>query len=65
MQFSLKLLNTNKDILFVVECSFFRYDEDLAQQDQLALDPRNKLGPGIGLRGPRDMKGRPSPATWK
>lgn len=41
------------------------YDEDLAQQDQLTLDPRNKLGPGIGLRGPRDMKGRPSPATWK
>ena len=43
----------------------FRYDEDLAQQDPIAFDPKNKLGPGAMARGMREQKGRPSPATWK
>lgn len=42
------------------------YDEDLAQSDPITLDPKNKLGPGaLGVRGVREQKGRPSPATWK
>ena len=58
----------------MTECSFHlcilllfhRFDEDLAQSDPITLDPKNKLGPGaMGLRGVREQKGRPSPATWK
>lgn len=42
------------------------YDEEQAQSDPITLDPKNKLGPGaIGMRGVREQKGRPSPATWK
>lgn len=47
-----------------ISCS--RYDEDLAQSDPVTFDPKNKLGPGaMGVRGIREQKGRPSPATWK
>ncbi|KAH3889500.1 hypothetical protein DPMN_013557 [Dreissena polymorpha] len=43
----------------------FRYDEDLAQSDPVALDPKMKLGTGPVRGGLRETKGRPSPATWK
>ena len=60
------LVRNKVDLVLLAYFLFHRYDEEQAQSDPITLDPKNKLGPGaIGMRGVREQKGRPSPATWK